>query len=223
MPGKIRVLLVDDHTILRDGIRLLLSSQEDIEVVGEAGDGREAVEKVLQLQPDVVLMDIGLPVMNGIEATRTITQKRPATKVLVLTMHEDEEYVLPLLAAGASGYVLKKTASSELISALRAVAEGNAFLHPAVAKTVIDKYLQGAAPEGDSGGPDGLTEREVEVLKLVAQGLSNREIADRLFISIKTVQAHRSNIMEKLNLHDRVDLAKYAIRKGLIEMDKERN
>lgn len=219
MPGKIRVLLVDDHTILRDGIRLLLSSQEDIEVVGEAGDGEEAVAKARELKPDVILMDISLPKVNGIEATRLIKAERPESKILILTMHEDEEYVFPLLAAGASGYILKKTASSELISALRAVAEGNAFLHPAIAKTVLEKYRQGQ-PASAGGGPDGLTEREVEVLRLIAQGLSNREIADRLFISIKTVQAHRSNIMEKLNLHDRVELAKYALRKGLIKIDE---
>lgn len=219
MPEKIRVLLVDDHTILRDGIRLLLSSQEDIEVVGEAGDGEEAIVKARELKPDVILMDISLPKVNGIEATKMIKAERPEAKILILTMHEDEEYVFPLLAAGASGYILKKTASSELISALRAVAEGNAFLHPAVAKTVLEKYRQGQ-PAPSAGGPDGLTEREVEVLRLVAQGLSNREIADRLFISIKTVQAHRSNIMEKLNLHDRVELAKYALRKGLIKIDE---
>lgn len=220
MPEKIRVLLVDDHTILRDGIRLLLSSQEDIEVVGEAGDGEEAIVKARGLKPDVILMDISLPKVNGIEATKMIKAERPEAKILILTMHEDEEYVLPLLAAGASGYILKKTASSELISALRAVAEGNAFLHPVVAKTVLEKYRQGQ-PAPSAGGPDGLTEREVEVLRLVAQGLSNREIADRLFISIKTVQAHRSNIMEKLNLHDRVELAKYALRKGLIKIDEQ--
>jgi len=219
MPEKIRVLLVDDHTILRDGIRLLLSSQEDIEVVGEAGDGEEAVAKARELKPDVILMDISLPKVNGIEATKLIKAERPESKILILTMHEDEEYVFPLLAAGASGYILKKTASSELISALRAVAEGNAFLHPAIAKTVLEKYRQGQ-PASVAGGPDGLTEREVEVLRLIAQGLSNREIADRLFISIKTVQAHRSNIMEKLNLHDRVELAKYALRKGLIKIDE---
>jgi DNA-binding NarL/FixJ family response regulator len=219
MPEKIRVLLVDDHTILRDGIRLLLSSQEDIEVVGEAGDGEEAIVKARELKPDVILMDISLPKVNGIEATKLIKAERPESKILILTMHEDEEYVFPLLAAGASGYILKKTASSELISALRAVAEGNAFLHPAIAKTVLEKYRQGQ-PASVAGGPDGLTEREVEVLRLIAQGLSNREIADRLFISIKTVQAHRSNIMEKLNLHDRVELAKYALRKGLIKIDE---
>lgn len=213
--GKIRVLLVDDHTILRQGIRSLLEREPDVEVVGEAGDGQEAVEKAAQLKPDVVLMDIGLPRLNGIEATRRIRSDNADIRVLVLSMHEDDEYVGPLMQAGASGYVLKRSAAGELVTALRAVSQGHTILHPQLARMAFDPK----APAGRRQNYDGLTEREIEVLKLVAEGLTNQEIADRLFISIKTVQAHRANIMEKLDLHDAVELTKYAIRKGLIRLE----
>ncbi len=222
--AKIRVLLADDHTILREGIRLLLSAQPDIEVVGEAGDGKEAVGKAHELRPDIVLMDIAMPGMNGLEATRRIRAEDKEIQVLILSMYEDQDYVLPILEAGASGYVLKRTATSELVSAIRAVYEGNSFLYPSVAKMLIQDYLRrGVGGQGPpSGGQDPrgtLSERELEVLRLIGEGLTNQQIADRLFISIKTVQAHRSNIMEKLNIHDRVELVKYAIRHGLIELN----
>lgn len=215
----IRVLLVDDHTILREGIRSLLAEHEHLQVVGEASDGREAVEKVEELQPDVVLMDISMPELNGIQATKAIKERSPDTKILILTMHDEEGYIYPIFKAGASGYVVKRTATRELVSAVEAVMEGNTIMHPSVAETLI--YEEGAKSEDgevDADFYDGLTERELEVLTLIAEGLTNREIADKLYISIKTVQAHRANIMEKLDLHDRVALTKYAIKKGLISL-----
>lgn len=237
---KIRVLLADDHTILREGIRILLEAEPDMDIVGEAGDGEEAVKLALELKPDIVLMDIAMPGMNGLEATRRLRAADPDIHVLILSMHEDQDYVVPILEAGASGYVLKRTAASELVSAIRAVYEGNSFLYPSVAKMLIQNYLrrQGEAEDaGDvdetaSGGvpiPGGalpgrekaklLTPRELEVLRLIVDGLTNREIAEKLFISIKTVQAHRGNMMEKLGLHDRVELVKFAIRHGLATLD----
>lgn len=211
--NRIRVLIADDHTILREGIRSLLERESDIAVVGEAQDGREAVEKTRALKPDVVLLDIGMPRMNGIEATRTIKREHPGIRVLILSMHEDEEYVRPLMEAGASGYVLKRSATTELVSALRAAYQGHTVLAPELARAAF------GSPASTADRYDGLTEREIEVLKLIAEGLTNQQIADRLTISIKTVQAHRANIMEKLDLHDAVELTKYAIRKGLINLD----
>ena len=213
--APIRVLIVDDHTILREGIRSLLEREPDIEVVGEAADGEEAVAKADQLQPDVVLMDIGMPRLNGIEATRRIKQAHPAIKVLILSMHDDEEYVRSLMRAGASGFVLKRSAATDLVVALRAAHQGHTVLAPELARMAFGTGGEASA----ASGYDGLTEREIEVLRLIAEGLSNQEIAERLVISIKTVQAHRANIMEKLDLHDAVELTKYAIRKGLIQLD----
>lgn len=212
--GVIRVLIADDHTILREGIRSLLEREADIVVVGEAADGLEAVEKTRQLKPDIVLLDIGMPRMNGIEATRQIKKELPQIFVLILSMHDDEEYVRPLMEAGASGYVLKRSATTELVSALRAVYEGHTILAPELAQAAFRP-----APAATGDRYDGLTERELEVLRLIAEGLTNQQIADRLVISIKTVQAHRGRIMQKLNLHDAVELTKYAIRKGLIDLD----
>lgn len=215
----IRVLLVDDHTLLRAGIRLLLESQPDIEIVGESEDGLDAVRKTLELGPDIVLMDIGMPGMNGLEATREIKRCRPETQVLTLTMHENEEYFFQVLSAGASGYVLKRAAPTELVSAIRSVSQGGAFLYPSVARKLVDDYLQRVQGGEEKASYDGLTDREREVLRLIADGRSNQEIAESLCLSSKTVERHRSNIMEKLNIHNRTGLIKYAIRKGLIDIE----
>jgi DNA-binding NarL/FixJ family response regulator len=214
--GKIRVLIVDDHAILREGIRALLALSKDMEVVGEAGDGQTGIDRARELQPDVVLMDIAMPGLDGLEATRRIKDRHRNVKVLILTQHENREYVFPILKAGADGYVLKKAAGTELISAIRAVHEGGTFLYPSVAKTVVEDYLR---PDGtiSERRHSKLTDREIEVLKLVAEGRSNQEIADLLCLSVKTVTGHRTNIMEKLDLHSRTELVKYAIRTGLIE------
>lgn len=216
---KIRVVLADDHTILREGIRALLERQPDIEVIGEACDGREAVTAARGLHPDVVLMDIGMPLLNGLEATRQISHDCPDVHVLVLTMHENDEYVAQILAAGASGYVLKRTAATQLVAAIRAVHQGEAFLHPTVTKSLIADYLR----RRDTGAPPTmpaatLTPREREVLKLVAEGRTNREIADLLCLSVKTVESHRGSLMAKLEVHDRTELVKYAMKAGLIEI-----
>lgn len=214
---KIRILLADDHTILRDGIRSLLEDESDMVVIGEAEDGHTAVKLVKQLDPDVILMDIAMPLLNGIEATRQIKRDNPRTKVLVLTMHENEEYIRQLLAVGAVGYILKDAAARELLGAIRAVHRGEAVLSPAITRLVIEDYLRWGdlQPENDSSG---LSPREREVLQLVAEGYTNKQIAEILSISIKTVQTHRLNMMSKLDLHDRGELIKYAIQKKIIEI-----
>lgn len=217
---KINVLLADDHTILREGIHLLLESQGDIQVVGEASDGREAVALAHRLCPDVVLMDISMPLMNGLEATQQIKRDCPRVNVLVLTMHDNEEYVAQILRAGASGYVLKRTAGTELVTAIRAVHRGEAFLYPSVAKQVIGGYLR-HTQAGQSTATAVLTPREKEILKLIAEGYTNRQMATLLCLSIKTVETHRANLMQKLGLHDRVELVKYAIRVGIVESGGE--
>ena len=215
--AKIRVLLADDHAIVREGIKRILAEEPDIEVVGEAGDGLQAVEMAKKLKPDVAILDITMPALNGIEATRQIRSSLPHTHTLTLTMHEDDTYVFQLLKAGAAGYVLKRAAATDLVQAVRAAQRGEAFLYPSVAKAVVADYLK-RLDEGEGKETyDGLTEREKEILTLVADGATNQEIARNLFISIKTVQTHRAHIMEKLDLHDRTKLVRYAIRKGLIE------
>jgi len=214
--SKIRILIADDHSIVREGVRMILDGQEDFEVVGEASTGRQALEEARRLRPDVVVMDISMPDMTGIEATAKIRSELSGTQVMGLTMHEDESYVFALLKAGAAGYVLKRAAAEDLVAAVRAAHQGEAFLYPTVAKLVVQDFLQRATAQ-DRATLDGLTEREREVLTLIAEGLTNQEIAGRLYISIKTVQTHRAHIMEKLNLHDRTELVRYAIRKGLIE------
>ncbi|HDY69636.1 MAG TPA: response regulator transcription factor [Actinobacteria bacterium] len=218
--SNIKILLVDDHAILRAGLLRLLSEEDDIEIVGEAGDGREAIQKVQELHPDIVLMDIGMPVMNGMEATKQIKKRDQDVKVLVLTMHDNEEYLFQVLQAGAAGYVLKKAADSDLVNAIHIVNDGDCFLYPSAAKLIIEDYLdkvkQGQEP---TTSYDSLTDREREILTLVAEGYTNREIAETLFISVKTVETHKANIMEKLNLHKRAELVRYAIRKGMLQVD----
>ena len=213
---KIRVLIADDHNIVREGVRMILASQDDFEVVGEASTGREALHQARALKPNVIVMDISMPDMTGIEATKKIHSELPDTQVLGLTMHEEESYVFELLRSGAAGYVLKRAAAEDLVAGVRAAHQGQAFLYPSVARMVVQDFLE-RATTADKGTLDGLTDREREVLTLIAEGLTNQEIAGRLFISIKTVQTHRAHIMEKLNLHDRTELVRYAIRKGLIE------
>lgn len=211
-----RLLLVDDHAVVRTGLRMLLDNEQDIEIVGEAGSGQEALRLIEQLHPTLVLMDIGLPDMTGIEVTRQVKQQWPAVAVVALTIHEDEEYFFQMLQAGANGYVPKRAAPEELLTALRTAAEGGVYLYPSLAKLLVRDYLAGER-EASTDALDGLTDREQEVLAHLADGASNQEIADTLNISPKTVARHRENIMHKLNLHSRSDLVKYAIRKGIIK------
>lgn len=214
---KIWILLADDHTILREGIRALLEDQPDMVVVGEAEDGRWTVHLAHELRPDVVVMDIAMPLLNGLEATRHIKRDRSETAVLVLTMHDNEEYIRQVLEAGASGYVLKQAAASELVAAIRAVHRGEAVLSPTVARKVIEDYLRTIGDQSPQA-PNDLTPREREVLQLIAEGHTSRDIAEILHLSVKTVQSHRASLMQKLNLHDRGDLIKYAIQKKIIEL-----
>lgn len=230
--SAIRVVLVDDHDILRQGLKLLLSLQPDIHVVGEARTGSEAVVLVQEQVPDVLVLDISMAEMDGLEVCRRIRSQQSATQVLILTMHESEEYFLQALRAGAAGYLVKKAAPLDLQSAIRAVAHGGAFLYPGLAKALIRAYvtpLEEPVIPGSSGSTkdithlrkvsrelDVLTRREMEVLTLVAEGYTNQEIADTLTISIKTVQAHRASVMEKLSLHDITQLVRFALRHGLI-------
>ena len=213
--SKLRILIVEDHGIVRAGIRSLLEGQSDIEVVGEAAGGEEAVEKTIRLQPELVLMDIAMPGMNGIEATRRIKEELPDVAVLILTMHDDEEFFFSVLRAGASGYILKESDPQELLYAIRVVRQGQAFLSPAVTKTLLGDFVNMASdPEDEKYGL--LSPREKEVLQLAAQGRTNREMAEILFLSIRTVEKHRQAFMRKLDLTKREDLTKYALRKGLI-------
>jgi DNA-binding NarL/FixJ family response regulator len=213
---KIRVLVVDDHTIVRDGICALLALVGDIEVVGEAVNGSEALKMVAQLQPDVVLMDIAMPIMGGLEATRRITKEFPKTKVLVITQHDDKEYVFPVIESGASGLISKAAASSELATGIRSVYQGDSFLSPSVAKLLVENYQQTAGERMHQDPYNQLTEREREVLKLLAEGYSTQEMADMLVITRKTVEGHKTNLMTKLGIHNRIDLVKYALRRGII-------
>jgi two-component system response regulator NreC len=212
----IRLLLVDDHAVVRSGLRMLLENEQDIEIAGEAGTGREALSLIERLHPTLVLMDIGLPDMTGIEVTRQVKQLWPDVAIVALTIHEDEEYFFQMLQAGANGYVPKRAAPEELITALRTAAEGGVYLYPSLAKLLVRDYLSGER-EPSTSPLDGLTDREQEVLAHLADGASNQEIAETLNISPKTVARHRENIMRKLNLHSRAELVKYAIRKGIIK------
>lgn len=204
---------------MRAGLRMMLETQEDFEIVAECDTGACAVERAQELRPDVILMDIALPDILGIEATRAIKKVLPKTQVLALTMHESDEYFFEMLNAGASGYVPKKAAPTELLNAIRVVNVGGVYLYPSLAKTLVKDYLTRVETGDERSAYDGLTEREREVLKLIADGLSNQEVAERLVISVKTVERHRANILAKLGLHSRTELVKYAIRKGLIEVE----
>ena len=214
---KIRVLLADDHTLIRSGIATLLQSNKDFLVVGEAEDGEEAVRKTGELKPTVVVMDLSMPILSGIEATKQIKRKYPEVNVLVLTMHENEEYVYQILKSGAAGYVLKSAGKDELISAIRAAAKGEKFFSPRISQLMAEGYVrrvEQVATETESGDVP-LPRREREVLSLVVDGLTNQQIADQLFISPRTVDTHRTNIMQKLDIHDLANLVRYAIEHGL--------
>jgi two-component system response regulator NreC len=212
--SKIRILLADDHAVLRAGLRALLAAEPDFEVVGEAADGREAVTLTEELNPDVVVMDLAMPVMGGLEATRLISSRQSGTRVLVLTMHAEEQYLLQVVQAGGSGYVLKRSADTELMEAIRAVSRGEVFLYPGAVKLLLSEY--GQAAHGARRTHHELSEREQEVLKLTAEGYSNHEIGERLAISPKTVDTYRQRIMEKLDLHHRTELVHYALDRGLL-------
>ncbi len=212
----IRLMLVDDHEVVRSGLRMLLESEEDIEIVGECNSGEEAVRDAAQLMPDVILMDIGLPDISGIEVTKEIKSASPETSIVALTIHEDEEYFFKMLDAGASGYVPKRAAPEELLTAIHVAAGGDVYLYPSLATLLVKDYLAVDPDAKDRKDLDGLTSREQEVLAHLADGASNAEIAETLSISPKTVARHRENIMRKLNLHSRTELVKYAIRKGII-------
>lgn len=215
--GIIRILLVDDHAMLREGLKALLNSSEDIQVIAEASDGRQAIDYVREYSPDVVVMDMAMPGMDGLDATRHIIKERPQTKILVLSQHENERYVLPILQAGALGYVLKRAFAGELVTAIRTVYQGESFVSPSITKMLLLNYRQqGPSVDHDK---DVLTDREREILKLVAEGRSSQEIADLLNLSKKTVTVHRTNIMTKLGIHNRSNLIKYAISHGLVELD----
>ncbi|MFH1002528.1 MAG: response regulator transcription factor [Chloroflexota bacterium] len=213
---NIRVLIADDHTIVREGIRLILAPHQDIEVVGEAADGIEAISSASRLSPDVILMDVAMPGLGGLEATLEILKTSPQSKVLVLTQYDNTEYIYRFLKAGAAGYVLKKAVGTDLVAAIRAVAQGKSFLDPAIADRVIKGFLEQTPVAQSEVEYDKLSDREKQVLKLIAEGYTTRQIAGTLQLSAKTVMTHRTNLMEKLGMHNRSELIKYAIRQGLI-------
>ena len=213
---KLRVVLGDDHTIVRHGIRKILEERGEWEVVAEAGDGREAVKKVLEHEPDVAILDIGMPLLNGIEATRQIVKRAPTVRVLILSMHSDEAYITQALQAGAKGYLLKDSADIDLIRGVTDVAAGKSFFSPAVAKVMLDDYVRHLANKGIVDRYDALSEREREIFQLVAEGHSNKAVAELLSISVATVETHRAHILQKLDLHNTAEVVLYAVRRGVI-------
>lgn len=215
----IRLLIVDDHAVVRAGVRMLLEGDPAFEIIGEGKNGEEAIRLSKELKPDVILMDVTMPEVDGIEATRQIKAQSPEQAVLALTIHEGADYFFHMLSAGASGYVPKRAAPEELLRAIHVVAEGNVFLEPSVAKDLVSDYLTRVSSGREQGSYDGLTEREHEILTHIAADSTNQAIATQLEISVKTVERHRENIMRKLNLHTRTELVKYALRKGLISLD----
>lgn len=217
--NNISVLVAEDHTIVRQGLRSILDKEFNIEVSGEAKDGKDVVDKVCRLNPDVVLMDISMPVLNGIDATRQIKKDHPDVKVIILSMHSSEEYIFQSFKAGASGYLIKQTADTELISAIQMVHQGDYFLNSSVSKTLVQEYLNKTDSVKSEDSLQNLTGREREILQLIAEGCSNRKISEHLFISVKTVETHKANLMDKLDIHSIAELTKYALRKGIISLD----
>ncbi len=211
-----RILLADDHTIVRQGLRKILEESRDWQVVGEAGNGREAVRLALELQPDVAILDIGMPLLNGIEAARQIARRLPDTRILILSMHSDEAYIIQALEAGAKGYLLKDTADADLLGAVAAVMRGKSFFSPAVARVMLDDYVRRLRDRGIVDRYDTLSEREREIFQLIAEGKTNKEIAEILGVSPSTIETHRGHIMEKLDVHSAVEMVLYAVRKGII-------
>jgi DNA-binding NarL/FixJ family response regulator len=214
--GRLRIVLGDDHTLVRQGICKIIEEQPDWQVVAQASDGREAVKQVLALQPDVAVLDIGMPLLNGIEATRQLVRRLPNLHVLILSMHSDEAYITQALQAGAQGYLLKDSADTELIRAVTAVAAGKSFFSPAVARVMLDDYVKHLADRGITDRYEALSEREREIFQLIAEGNSNKEVADVLSISPATVETHRSHILQKLDVHNTAELVLYAVRRGVI-------
>ncbi len=213
---KVRILLADDHTVMRAGLRALLERQLNLEVVGEGENGRETIELAASLRPDVVVMDVGMPVLNGIEATKTIVTQRPATAVVILSVHADESYVMRALKAGARGYLLKDSAATDLISAIQAVSQGKSFFSSKIRRILAEDYVRALKQKGVADSHELLTPREREILQLLAEGKTNKEVASSLNISVYTAETHRGNILQKLNLHSLAELVLYAVRKGII-------
>lgn len=216
---KIRLLLAEDHVVVREGTRELVQRERDMEVVGEAGDGQEAIELATKLRPDVVIMDIAMPRVNGIEATKRIKEISPNTAVLILTAYDNEQYIFALLEAGAAGYLLKNVRGSELIEAVRAVYSGESVLHPVVTRKVVDRFRMARGAPGEEPGREVLSEREMEVLRLAAKGISNKDIARELCLSARTVQAHLGNIFNKLGVGSRTEAVLHALRRGWFTLD----
>jgi DNA-binding NarL/FixJ family response regulator len=213
---RLRILLADDHTVVRQGLRKVLEERPEWEVVAEAGDGREAVRQAEALKPDIAILDVAMPLLNGIETTRQITRRVPSTRVLVLSMHADEAYVTQMLQAGATGYLLKDSADVDLIQAVSEVAQGRSFFSPAIARVMLDDYVRQLADKGVTDRYQSLSEREREIFQLIAEGKTNKEIASLLSISPSTVETHRAHIMEKLDLHSAAEIVLYAVRRGVI-------
>jgi DNA-binding NarL/FixJ family response regulator len=214
--SRLRILLADDHTVVRQGLRRVLEDRPEWEVVAEAGDGREAVRQAEQHKPDIAILDVAMPLLNGIETTRQITRRVPNTRVLVLSMHADEAYVTQMLQAGATGYLLKDSADVDLIQAVSEVAKGKSFFSPAIARVMLDDYVRQLADKGVTDRYQSLSEREREIFQLIAEGKTNKEIASLLSISPSTVETHRAHIMEKLDLHSAAEIVLYAVRRGVI-------
>jgi DNA-binding NarL/FixJ family response regulator len=214
--GKLRILVGDDHTLVRHGFRKILEERPEWEVVAEASDGRDAVRQALSTQPDVAILDIGMPFLNGIEATRQVVRRLPSVRILILSMHSDEAYIIQALKAGARGYMLKDSADTDLIRGVAAVAAGKSFFSPAVAKVMLDDYVRHLAEKGVADRFDSLSEREREIFQLVAEGHSNKAVADLLSVSPATVETHRAHILQKLDVHNTAELVLYAVRRGVI-------